>query len=442
MSPSDDIPAHNLPAERCALGAAIIEPRSAEILFESLAEDHFYDPWTREVFKISRKVFEKDGDVDLAVAGTEYRKSHSEMSQFEAQEKIGRLMEECVVASNVEKYVRLLREALAQRQLSDVGMKLSLIGAGKEPLEGVDDLMEQVENSREKDADEYPEDLADIADPIAARAIRGESQMQGLCSGVAEGVVDGLMRGLRPRRFVVLAARTHIGKSTFVISLATGCRKLNPDAGLPLIISTEMHKEEIATAALGSAAGVDTAGILDANLSEWQNKGLRRTAEDRVLGGVRVHFCGNGSVTTIRSVAKRHKARYGLPLLVIDLASKLKAPGQTIREKHTAISAALFRLRAELNCCIVACVQLNRSSVSEGRNTRPQPHNIKESGSWEEDCDQLIMLHRPGYFSAVDGWKQYATEVIQWKDRGTANVESVWIEWKKATGQYARVERD
>lgn len=182
----------------------------------------------------------------------------------------------------------------------------------------------------------------------------------------------------------------------------------------PLIISTEMTAVGIARSSLAVTAGVHTAGLLKSNLGSLQSEKVQGVISNRELAGVKVVYLGGPSIAQIRAVAKRQQRRFGLPLLIIDLASKIRAPGKDDYERLTAVSAGIAQLKGELGTCIIAAVQINRAAQMNDKR-RPELVNLKATGSWEEVADRVLLLHRPSYYGDMDN----RTEIIQAKTGAT-----------------------
>ena len=75
---------------------------------------------------------------------------------------------------------------------------------------------------------------------------------------------------------------------------------------------------------------------------------------------------------------------------------------------------------------VVVLAQLNRESA---REKRPQLHQLRDSGSIEQDADAVILLYREGYFSPED--VDNSTEIIEFiiaKNRhgSTGTVKALW----------------
>ena len=82
-----------------------------------------------------------------------------------------------------------------------------------------------------------------------------------------------------------------------------------------------------------------------------------------------------------------------LDLVVIDYLTLLKSKNKyASRELEVAeISRRLKLMALELNIPVIVLVQLNR----DAENKEPTMANIRESGTIEQNCDNIIFLHNP-----------------------------------------------
>jgi replicative DNA helicase len=103
------------------------------------------------------------------------------------------------------------------------------------------------------------------------------------------------------------------------------------------------------------------------------------------------------SIGTIRSKARRLRARQPLDLLIVDYL-QLATPdtarrGGTRTQEVDEISRGLKALARELGCPVLALAQLSRAV--EGRaNHVPMLSDLRESGSIEQDADIVLFIYR------------------------------------------------
>ena len=124
------------------------------------------------------------------------------------------------------------------------------------------------------------------------------------------------------------------------------------------------------------------------------------------------------SMMSLRSRARRQKAKTGLDLVVVDYLQLLSFPKSESRQQEISdISRSLKSLARELEVPVVALAQLSRQ-VEQRDDKRPQLADLRESGSIEQDADVVLLLFRPEYYPALrDEENKGVAEVIIAKQR-------------------------
>jgi replicative DNA helicase len=101
------------------------------------------------------------------------------------------------------------------------------------------------------------------------------------------------------------------------------------------------------------------------------------------------------NILQMKAMARRLQIEHGLGLLVIDYL-QLIAPrrnSDNMVAQVTEISRGLKGLARELNVPVLALSQLSRA-VDQRDNKRPQLHDLRESGSIEQDADVVMFIYR------------------------------------------------
>jgi replicative DNA helicase len=105
-----------------------------------------------------------------------------------------------------------------------------------------------------------------------------------------------------------------------------------------------------------------------------------------------VYAPSKSTTADIRTAARIAHARHGLNLIVIDYLTFIRHTDRRIdrREQIGEICKELKRLAKDLKVPVIVLSQLNRQAEGEV----PTLAMLRESGSVEEDADQVIFVHR------------------------------------------------
>lgn len=201
--------------------------------------------------------------------------------------------------------------------------------------------------------------------------------------------------GLRPGHLTVIGARPGVGKSLVATMLAgyTAAQR----AGGVYFASVEMTADELTDRIAAARAGVSLRDLTNRSLdAEQAQQVAAKTAtmrdwpldlDDRVatIGDIR------------RGVRNAHR-RYGsLRLVIVDylqlLDAKTTSKQATRQELVSELSRSLKLLAREHAVPVVMLAQLNRAAAQR-TDKRPVLTDLRESGSVEQDGDEVILLHR------------------------------------------------
>jgi replicative DNA helicase len=120
-------------------------------------------------------------------------------------------------------------------------------------------------------------------------------------------------------------------------------------------------------------------------------------------------------LTPLRMLSKvrRHRAKYGLDLVVIDNIQKMR-PDSGQKDKRLAIaeiSEALKNTAKDLDVPILAISHLSREPDKRS-DPRPVLSDLQESGNIEQDADIVLFVYRESEYKDVPEDKYGETELI------------------------------
>lgn len=284
-------------------------------------------------------------------------------------------------------------------------------------MERKNEILSQMRNM----ADADPDDIMAVANQVLAEAAKEKTQNDGKAhvrdsiirlldsyeaaskssgpAGAPTGIesLDRKLGLLRPGQLVTVAARPGNGKSTFATNLAM-------TSGLAgfrtAYYSFEMGEHEILARMIARRTQIDSKLLLAHNYPELERQGkteyvgqTMRTIADLPLS---IHDKAPKAWETFAAEVQSLAMHEGLKVVVIDMISHLhprKRSDSRTQELQT-ITAAAKQLARDSGTCIIGLTQIRRDNT--GRNAMPQMDDIKQSGSFEEDSDVLLLLHRPG----------------------------------------------
>lgn len=191
---------------------------------------------------------------------------------------------------------------------------------------------------------------------------------------------------LRPGELTILAARPSIGKTAMALNMASNIVSRGIGTGF---VSLEMPGHALCLRQLCSMAGCSPQDLIKTTqrLHEFQ-----RVAT--VLGGMSLHVVDKGRITTGSLARACHEfvKRHGSKVVFVDYLQLIRSDRKAwSRENEVSqIVGDLKGLAIALDIPMIVLCQLNRSADGE----LPKLSHLRESGSIEQDADNVLLLHR------------------------------------------------
>ena len=218
-----------------------------------------------------------------------------------------------------------------------------------------------------------------------------------------------------------------VGKTTFSLQIANKIAEKNKKVAY---VSLEMSEEQIIQKLLSKRARVNSRKIRNGDLEPNEINKIGLACGE--IAGLPISILTKANtIQKIEIKARRMKNKDKLDLLIIDYLQLVRNIGNfKSREQEVAdISRTLKLLSLELEIPIVALCQLNRNA---SRN-EPTLADIRESGSIEQDADNVIFLYQQNEENnivTVDLQKQRA-----------GNTGKTILKFNKVNSEFVNIER-
>lgn len=228
------------------------------------------------------------------------------------------------------------------------------------------------------------------APDIALDIIQGEPEPK-IMTGFS--VMDRVMKGLRRGRVLTIAGRPGTGKTAFCIRILDQISVTDR----AIYFSLEMGAREIMERMMASQTLIKLDKIIEKKFDEGERSKL---IESRSMQNYNVVIDDSPGLTMQRIAAKARieKIRNGLSVIFIDHIGLVNPSSRNVKayERMTEISKGMKELAKELDITVIALSQLNRSPDSR-TGGEPLLSDLRDSGSVEQDSDQVILLYNPDY---------------------------------------------
>ena len=421
---------HSIEAEQAALGCIINYKSQLALAEDVLKDDDFYWDKHKRIFSTIKALSRKDMNIDLITLLNELKVSDS-IDKCGGVSYITELATNTVFSSNVESYVKIIKDKSDSRNLIRAGRELISKSYEESEVESiiftVEDKIYKVINSKES------EDILDMGQSVEKVLTRIENnycnggKILGNTTGFKE--IDNTISGLQKGDFIIVAARPSMGKTAFALNIGQHASK-GASVG---IFSLEMTTEQLMERLISSRSLVEFGKIKTGKLDEAEFRKITDAAN--VLAKRKIFIDDKSTnLSDIKAKCRNLKIKEGLDVVIIDYLQLIEISDKTnSREQEIAkISRELKKLAKKLEITIVALSQLSRAP-EQRTDHKPILSDLRESGSIEQDADVIFMLYRDEYYNKESEEKNIAEVIINKNRNGeTKTIKLGWI------GQYQR----
>lgn len=405
---------YNLEAEQATLGSVLLNRDAIVVLAPWLKPSAFYDERHAWIYTAMLACFHDRVPPDTRMVADRLKQAN----RFDAiggYAYLARLLGDVPTSFHVEHYAAVVeRHAVERRGIMAAGKIAALLYAPGDIEAKI--AAAHAELTTALDRDSAVSGLEPISAILARRyeaVINGTPP--GICTGIAD--YDAITGGLLPGRLVILAGRPGQGKTAIGTQIAVTVAQ---QGKVVCLFSLEMPREEVADRVAALKGSINTQHLTQHRLTDGEIAGFVD-----VCGwaeGLPLYVEDKSGITSdyVRATAMRLRAECdGLDLVVVDYVQLMTAPRKDRnREQEVSdISRSMKALAKELGCPVLALAQLNRA-VDHRADPTPVLADLRESGSLEQDADQVVFIVRPELYG-IEGRAGEADLTIA-KHRGGA----------------------
>ncbi|WP_417736337.1 replicative DNA helicase [Rosistilla oblonga] len=396
------------------IGAIILDPTVIDAVREIVTQFDFTSFPAATVFGAIEDLHDSNQPVEL-VTIVHRLKADGSFKKIGGPAYIGHLSNKGI-AHHAKFYATQIRsESRRQKLRAIVGAAAeSLDDPKSKPEDAIERLDSQISALLSTDCTIGIEDAYTVGCRVIDEIRDAKTQKReiGLKTGIRP--VDEAMRGLQPGSFTVVAARTSVGKTSLAMQIADTAAM---DDRHILFVSLEMTAEELLRRNIANDTGIDSRLLANCYSDSPDecitNEEIAAAAKSvKRYEGKPFHIWAPASagVSEIRRKARIRQAHSRLDLVIVDYLQFIAPRDRRISrtEQIGEMTQALKGLAKELSVPVIAAAQINREG---GKLDRPRLCDLAESGRIENDCDNVLILHRP----RLD---EPATELIIAKQRG------------------------
>lgn len=416
-------------AEQAVLGSMLVSKDAVQAAVEVLKPEDFYREDNKEIYAAMMDIYSVGREIDM-ITVIEQLKLRGTLERVGGPQNLSTLIDNVPTTSNIERYVEIVEQKATSRSLIKVTNDIMKVSYAQ--TEELDTIIEQAEkgifdlaqNRNSKSYSGMKEILVTTLDSIE-KMYDNKEKLSGIESGFID--LDEKISGLNNSDLIIVAARPAMGKSAFVLNIASYVAM--HDKIPVMIFNLEMSKDQLVKRMLSSESEIDSMKINNANLE--QEDWIKMADASNRLADLPIYIDDTPVLTPseIRAKCRKAKLEKNIGLVIIDYLQLMesKTSNGSRQQEISEISRGLKILAKELDVPVIALSQLSRATESRADH-RPMLSDLRESGSIEQDADIVLFLHREDYYDKETEKKNVAEVIIAKNRHGeTGTIELAWL---------------
>jgi replicative DNA helicase len=371
---------HNLEAEQALLGAIISRNEALSKAEHVITAEDFFYPVHQDLYAKILAIRDDGGMLTYTIVKAKLGAYGAhDLGGLTAAAYAARLAAAAAIPNEVVPLAQVVREMAQRRALMHIGTVLKemaeddapIMAAATGAMAAIDEIVASRSDPHTRASSAGDAALASI-ERMQAAIDAPAGYLPGITSGLS--TIDDMTGGFQRGELIILAGRPGMGKS----ALATTIARLQAEASYNVLLFTlEMTRHYVMDRAIADVVWserdpISYHDIRRGKVSPSQHQLLADTSRAFRELPLEIDPQGGLTLSQIATRARKHKQK-------LERQGKLKA------------------LAKELNIPVIALAQLNRG-VENRDNKRPGMHDLRESGSIEQDADVVLMMFREAYY--------------------------------------------
>ncbi|MEZ4650134.1 MAG: replicative DNA helicase [Candidatus Eisenbacteria bacterium] len=412
------VPPQALEAERCVLGAMLLNKEAIGRAAEVLEPECFYRDSHRKIFEAAVHLYERDKAADI-ITLTDELKKRGHLESVGGAGYISALLDVVPTAANIDYHSEIVLEKSVLRRLIEVSTNIVQKGyeaarPSGEIIDEAEQMIFEINDPRMRKSFVPIKDLLSDAVDMIQEVFDKKRAVTGVPSGYLD--LDKMTAGWQNSDMVIVAGRPSMGKTSFALNLAEYAA-VHEKLAIG-VFSLEMSREQLVMRLLSSQARIPQHKLRTGYLrpEEWEQ--LARAAGVLADAPIYIDDTPAITVTEMRAKARRLKKEADVRMLVVDYLQLMRGytSNESRQQEISTISRALKALAKELDIPVIALSQLSRA-VEQRDDKRPMLSDLRESGAIEQDADIVCFVFREEFYKPEKEEIKGMAEIIVGKHR-------------------------
>ena len=392
-------PPHNIPVEQALLGAVLVNNEALHRVSGFLLAEHFFEPAHGRIYEAMTRLIER-GQLASPITLAHFFERDEGLKDVGGAQYLARLAASMVSVLDTEDYGRTTFDLYLRR--AAIAAFQSAIAQAYDPRseEPAAEIIGHAIAELDRIADGGPD-----RDPVVtigdawlearqhAEAVYKGEVSPGLMTGFRD--LDTLLNGLQDGDSSVIAGRPSMGKTALAWAAA---ERVAARGDRVVFFSLEMSTRQLAYRSAAAQLNVPASVI-----ARPSGHSILAAAARIDMQNMPIDIVKSSGITfhALRGRALQLTRRNPARLVVVDHIGLMRPSAETLRagrvQQIAEITQGLKNLAGELGCPVLALSQLSRE-VERRDDKRPMLSDLRDSGTIEQDADQVMFVYRDEYY--------------------------------------------
>lgn len=398
-------------AEICVIANIVNNKQNLETYFRLLDKDDFIIKENKIIFQNSKMLFDDGKNIDLMTIIDQTKKNNVFSKKLLAEILDLTDSEFLINTYGYLNYEYKLKEYGIKRKLKILTKEVYADSDDKDIFELIKNLQDELALLTEFNLKDNATDIYTIAKETYFKLMKIRSRSSEKTNGVLTGFteLDLMNDGFDNGDLIVIAARPSMGKTAFALSMANNMARNGKSVG---IFSIEMVGSAITVRLLSQITKIDSLKFKRANFDGNELEKVEKAIIDLEKLPLFVDDSSSLSLSDLRVKTKKMIDKSNIDVVIIDYLGIMKTGKEQNRDRELAVlTMGLKQIAKDFNIPVVVLSQLNRE-LTKRADKRPNLADLRDSGSIEQDADQVLLIHRPEYYQIKTFDDNLSTENI------------------------------
>jgi len=347
---------------------------------------HFVTGWLRSTFVEMKGQFAKKGTYDLITLAEALKETATitelnELMQYHGHSRRA-----------MHLHVTRLVDAYKSRQLYHMSTLVHDLAFETTPMQQRVDQV-SVELAKLEDQDDFGEWI-DAHESAIKHLELLEQRESGVNTGMQTGLQDFdemLDGGLQRGNMVVIGARPAMGKSALGLTIGLEMARQHSVG----FLSMEMSRADVSDRQAAILGHVSISHIKRPSKGLEYSRIVEAVEKSKLRKFYVVEQAGL-NIMQVKAKAKALKRRKGLDVLIVDYIGLMAGMDSKVSRAYQIeeISRGLKTLAKEMQIVVICLAQVNRGAAEKSPFDPPGLHELRDSGSIEQDADVVAFIQR------------------------------------------------